>query len=157
MSTRILIVCMGNICRSPMAEGLLRHKIERAGMAERVQLDSAGTGPWHAGHPPDPRAIAVCSEHGIDIAGLRGRQIASGDFAVHDWVLCADRHNLHELQAMAPRTAQPRIALMLAWAGLGATSEIPDPYTGSLADFRSVYTLLNHATELMLARLQLPA
>ncbi|MEO7478373.1 MAG: low molecular weight protein-tyrosine-phosphatase [Lysobacteraceae bacterium] len=157
MSTRILIVCMGNICRSPMAEGLLRHKVEQAGLSARVRLDSAGTGPWHAGKPPDPRAIAVCSEHGIDISDLRGRQINSHDFSVHDWVLCADRRNLHDLQGMAPRSAQPRIALMLAWAGLGAKSEIPDPYTGSPADFERVYALLNHATDRMLARLQLPA
>ena len=157
MTTRILIVCMGNICRSPMAEGLLRHKIERAGLAERVHLDSAGTGPWHADKPPDPRAIAVCREHGIDIRGLRGRQINSNDFAVHDWVLCADRENLRILQTLAPRHARPRIALLLAWAGLGAKAEVPDPYTGSAADFQRVYALLDAATDAALVKLQLPA
>lgn len=157
MSARILIVCMGNICRSPMAEGLLRHKIEQAGLSRRVRLDSAGTGPWHVGRPPDPRAVAVCLEHGIDISGLRGRQITTNDFSVHDWVLCADRQNLRDLQAMAPKHARPRINLLLAWAGLGEKAEVPDPYTGTLKDFHRVYALLNQATDAALARLQLPA
>ena len=157
MSTRILIVCMGNICRSPMAEGLLRYKIEQAGLGASVRLDSAGTGPWHADRPPDPRAIEVCREHGIEIGDLRGRQITTNDFAVHDWILCADRQNLRDLQAIAPRHARPRIDLLLAWAGLGAKAEIPDPYTGTLADFRRVYDLLDKATDGALAKLQLPA
>lgn len=157
MSSRILIVCMGNICRSPMAEGLLQAKIEQAGLAARVRLDSAGTGPWHADRPPDPRAIAVCREHGIEIGHLRGRQVTTNDFAIQDLVLCADRQNLRDLHAMAPRHARPRLHLLLAWAGLGAKAEVPDPYTGSLADFRRVHALLDQATDAMLARLQLPA
>ena len=88
---------------------------------------------------------------------MRGRQITVNDFAVHDWVLCADRQNLRDLQAMAPRHARPRINLLLAWAGLGAKAEIPDPYTGTLADFRRVYALLDQATDAALAKLQLPA
>ena len=157
MSVRILIVCMGNICRSPMAEGLLRHKVEGAGLAARVRLDSAGIGPWHADRPPDPRAVAVCREHGIEIGDLRGRQITTRDFAVHDWVLCADRQNLRDLHAIAPRHARPRIALLLAWAGLGAKAEIPDPYTGTEEDFREVYELLNRATDAVVAKLKVPA
>ena len=157
MSTRILIVCMGNICRSPMAEGLLRHKLDGAGLSQRVRLDSAGIGPWHADRPPDSRAIAVCRENGIEIGDLRGRQITTQDFSVHDWVLCADRQNLRDLHAIAPKHARPRIELLLAWAGLGAKAEIPDPYTGTLEDFRKVYALLDRATDAALEKLKLPA
>jgi protein-tyrosine phosphatase len=157
MSTRILIVCMGNICRSPMAEGLLRHKIDQAGLSKLIRLDSAGIGPWHADRPPDSRAIAVCKENGIEIGDLRGRQITTQDFSVHDWVLCADRQNLRDLHAIAPKLARPRIDLLLAWAGLGAKAEIPDPYTGTLEDFRRVYQLLDRATDAAVAKLKLPA
>ncbi len=157
MSTQILIVCMGNICRSPMAEGLLQHKLKGAGLADRIRVDSAGTGPWHAGKPPDPRAIAVCHEHGIAIDHLSGRQITRHDFSSFDWVLCADRQNLGHLHALAPRLVWPRTALLLAWAGMGAKAEVPDPYTGTIEDFRRVYALLDRATDAMLTRLQLPA
>jgi len=157
MSTRVLVVCLGNICRSPMIEGLLRHKLEAAGLSARVAVASAGLGPWHVGRPPDPMAIAVCREHGIAIEGQRARQVVSQDFATFDWILCADRYNLRQLLAMAPRAAQPRIALVLAWAGLGEKAEVPDPYGGSKTDFRNVYNLLDTATDAMLTRLQLPA
>ncbi|HTD28348.1 MAG TPA: low molecular weight protein-tyrosine-phosphatase [Xanthomonadaceae bacterium] len=157
MNTQILIVCMGNICRSPMAEGLLRHKLAAAGLADRVRVDSAGTGPWHVGKPPDKRAVAVCLEHGIAIGDLSGRQITPDDFTSFDWVLCADRYNLGHLHALAPRPTWPRIALLLAWAGLGARAEVPDPYSGTIEDFRDVFGLLDKATDAMLTRLQLPA
>jgi protein-tyrosine phosphatase len=157
MSTRILIVCMGNICRSPMAEGLLRHKLAAAGLADRVRVDSAGTGPWHVGKPPDQRAVAVCREHGIAIDDLSGRQITPAELELFDWVLCADRYNLGHLHAIAPRNLWPRIVLLLAWAGLGAEAEVPDPYSGTIGDFRRVYALLDKATDAMLTRLKLPA
>jgi protein-tyrosine phosphatase len=157
VSTRILVVCLGNICRSPMIEGLLRHKLEAAGLAARIAVDSAGLGPWHVGRPPDPMAIEVCREQGIAIDGLRGRQVVSGDFATFDWILCADRQNLRQLHAMAPRDAWQRIALVLAWAGMGEKAEVPDPYGGTRKDFRNVYDLLDGATDAMLTRLQLPA
>ena len=154
MNTRILIVCMGNICRSPMAEGLLRHKVEAAGLSLHVRLDSAGTGPWHVGKPPDPRAVAICRENGIEIEDLRARQIHREDFSEFDWILCADRENLRELHALAPRRAWPRVVLLLDWAGLGKKADVPDPYAGSLKDFQRVYALLDKATDAMLTRLQ---
>ena len=94
VQARILVVCLGNICRSPMAEGLLRARIERSRFAGRVELDSAGTGAWHVGHPPDPRAIACVGAAGVDIAGLRGRQVTREDFHHFDWLLCADRQKI---------------------------------------------------------------
>ncbi|HTA65845.1 MAG TPA: low molecular weight protein-tyrosine-phosphatase [Xanthomonadaceae bacterium] len=157
MSTRILIVCLGNICRSPMLEGLLRHKLADAGLARRIVVDSAGLGPWHVGRPPDPRAVQVCLEHGIAIDALRGRQVTSQDFATFDWILCADRQNLRQLHSLAPRAMWQRMSLVLAWAGLGVKAEVPDPYCGTIKDFRNVYDLLDTATDAMLTRLQLPA
>jgi protein-tyrosine phosphatase len=148
---------MGNICRSPMAEGLLRHKLASAGLADMVHVDSAGTGPWHVGKPPDPRAVAVCREHGIAIDDLSGRQITADDFALFDWVLCVDRYNLGHLHALAPRELWPRIALLMVWAGLGGKAEVPDPYSGTIEDFRQVYALLDKATDAMLIRMKLPA
>lgn len=157
MSTRVLVVCMGNICRSPMLEGLLRHKIAGAGLERRVSVDSAGLGPWHVGRAPDPLAIAVCAEHGIAIDGLRARQVTQQDFGGFDWVLCADRENLKNLHALAPRATWPRIGLALAWAGLGAKAQVPDPYGGPIEDFRKVYQLLDKASDAMLTRLRQPA
>lgn len=157
MSQRILIVCMGNICRSPMAEGLLRHKLAIAGISQRVDVDSAGTGPWHVGNPPDPRAVTACAEHGVAIDDLRGRQVSLDDFTQFNLVLCSDRQNLQHLRTLAPREAWPRIGLLLAWAGLGADAEVPDPYAGAIADFRRVYSLLDRATDAILTKLQLPA
>lgn len=157
MTQGILVVCMGNICRSPMAEGLLRKKLASAGMSGDVIVDSAGTGPWHVGRPPDPRAVTACRDHGIAIEGLRGRQVGLDDFTRFSLILCADRHNLRHLRAMAPPEARPRIGLLLEWAGLGADCEVPDPYAGYSADFRQVFALLDRATDAILTRLQLPA
>ncbi len=157
MSTRILVVCMGNICRSPMLEGVLRHKLAAAGLGRKVLVDSAGLGPWHVGQPPDDMAIEVCAVHGIDIEGLRARQVTPQDFGAFDWVLCADRQNLKQLHGLAPRSTWPRISLVLAWAGLGAKAEVPDPYGGDFEDFEQVYRLLDKASDAMVARLLQPA
>lgn len=140
-----------------MIEGLLRHKLEAAGWSGRIEVDSAGLGPWHVGRPPDPMAIEVCRDRGIAIDGQRARQVVSQDFATFDWILCADRQNLRQLQAMAPRAAWPRIALVLAWAGLGEKAEVPDPYGGTKTDFRNVCDLIDRVTDAMLTRLRQPA
>lgn len=157
MSTRILFVCLGNICRSPMLEGVLRHKLAALGWNDRVSVDSAGLGPWYAGEPPEHTAIDVCAARGVAIDDLRARQINVQDFATFDWVLCADRQNLKALHALAPRPVWPRIALVLAWAGLGDRAEVPDPYGGSVREFEKVYALVDKATEAMLAKLRQPA
>lgn len=157
MSTRILFVCLGNICRSPMLEGVMRHKLARAGLADRVAVDSAGLGPWHAGNPPEPEAIDVCAAHGVAIGDLRARQLTQQDFATFDWILCADRANLKALHSLAPRALWPRIALALAWAGQGVKADVPDPYGGREEDFEKVYRLIDKATDGMLDRLRLPA
>lgn len=152
---RLLIVCLGNICRSPMAEGILRARLLSEGLAERVELDSAGTGDWHVGCEPDRRAIETAAERGVDIAGLRGRQFTPEDFERFDWILCADRQNLRDVRALAPDdAARERAALLLEWTGVPDASEIPDPYTGGPEHFQEVWNLLEQAADGVVRRLQ---
>ena len=158
----LLFVCMGNICRSPMAEGVLRHRLVQRGVEDRLRIDSAGTGGWHAGTAPDARAIHVCEEHGIDIRGQRARILCSEDYTRFDLILCADRITLSSVRSRRPVEASAEIALLLDWAGLGAgidspAGDVPDPYNGGVDDFRRVYRLLDSATDGLLTRLQLPA
>ena len=151
---RLLVVCLGNICRSPVAEGVLRARIATSTLAGRVELDSAGTGDWHVGEPPDRRAIANAAGHGIDIGGLSARQLAQADYRRFDWLLCADRANLRDVRARAPDDAHARIALLLDWAGVEDEGEIPDPYTGGASQFEHVYRLLDRAADGAIARLR---
>ena len=158
----LLFVCMGNICRSPMAEGILRHRLVQRGLEDRLKIDSAGTGGWHAGAPPDVRAIRLCDEHGIDIRGQRARILRSEDHTRFDLILCADRSTLSCVRSRRPVGASAEIALLLDWAGLGAgvdspVGDVPDPYDGGVDDFRRVYRLLDSAADGLLTRLQLPA
>jgi protein-tyrosine phosphatase len=152
---KLLLVCLGNICRSPMAEGALRHHLERSPLAGQVQVDSAGTGGWHRGEPPDRRAIACARGHGVDIAGLRARQLRDADFAAFDWILCADAANLRDVRQRAPDAARERIALWLPWAGMEGRREIPDPYTGGSAQFEEVWRLVDEAAARSVTRLSL--
>ncbi|MDQ3495846.1 MAG: low molecular weight phosphotyrosine protein phosphatase [Pseudomonadota bacterium] len=153
---RLLVVCLGNICRSPMAEGALRHRIAEAGLQARVVVDSAGTGDWHAGQPPDARAVATAARHGVDIGALRARQLRAGDFARFDWLLCADRTNLRDVQALAPAAAQAKPVLLLEWAGVAETREVPDPYTEDEPEFERAWALVDSAARGTVARLRRP-
>lgn len=152
--TRLLVVCLGNICRSPMAEGVLRARIEASSLAGQVILDSVGTGNWHAGEPPDSRAIATAARHGVDISGLRARQLSREDYARHDWLLCADHDNLRDVRARGPAEAHSRCALLLEWAGLAADAGVPDPYIAGDAEFEAVWTMLDRAAHGVIARLE---
>lgn len=149
---RLLVVCLGNICRSPVAEGVLRQRIEEACQGHRLVVDSAGTGGWHAGAPPDRRSIANAAVHGVDIAGLRARKLRPADYRDFDWLLCADRDNLADVRERAPDNATARSALLLEWAGLGQGAEVPDPYTGGPEDFERVWTLVDRAARAIVAR-----
>lgn len=150
---KLLIVCLGNICRSPMVEGALRARLAASALAGRVQVDSAGTGGWHAGEPPDRRAIACARGHGVDISGQRARQLTAQDFDAFDWVLCADRANLRDVLRVAPAARRDRIGLLLAWSGLDPDSDVPDPYTGGSEDFEQVWRLVDSAAQAVVARL----
>ena len=134
----ILFVCLGNICRSPLAEGVLRHVVEAAGRGSEFSVDSAGTGGWHVGDPPDRRAIAVARRHGVDIARLRGRKLAEADFIRFDLILAMDKANLRTLHALAPTDMRDRVRLFSAVAA-GTQDDVPDPYYGDARDFEAVY------------------
>ncbi|MGH8353146.1 MAG: low molecular weight protein-tyrosine-phosphatase, partial [Pseudomonas sp.] len=102
---RVLFVCLGNICRSPTAEGVFRHKLREAGLEGRIEVDSAGTGDWHVGKPPDSRTRRAAQRRGYDLSPLRGRQVAAADFARFDLILAMDQRNLQHLQGLRPATA----------------------------------------------------
>ena len=109
----VLMVCLGNICRSPMAEGVLLARLAEAGLAGQVRVDSAATGRSHVGHAPDERAIACAAKHGIDIAAQRARALEIADFDEFDFILCADRTILHDARIRKPRTSHADVELLL--------------------------------------------
>ena len=155
---RVLVVCLGNICRSPMAEGALRARIEAARLGHRITVDSVGTGGWHVGEPPDPRSIATAARHGVDISGLRARKLHARDYRDFDRLLCADLDNLAEVRRRAPdAAAAARASLLLDWAGQGSDAEVPDPYTGGDHDFEQVWALVDDAARAIVDRVATPA
>lgn len=148
----ILFVCLGNICRSPLAEGVFRSVLAERGMADEVLVDSAGMGDWHAGQAPDHRAIAVARANGLDISGQQARAITEEDFRRFDLILGMDRKNIRELNEIAPDAFRDRIHLFLDYAGVGA-KEVPDPYFGDAAGFADTYRLIRAAAEGLADRL----
>ncbi len=146
---RILFVCLGNICRSPLAEGILRH----VSGDFRVDVDSAGTGGWHIGDPPDRRSIAVARSHGIDITGQRGRKIERRDFEAFDLILAMDRSNLANLRALAPPAEGHKLHLFLEYT-LGAARDVPDPYYEGPEGFETVYNMLFEGCSSLAGRLE---
>jgi protein-tyrosine phosphatase len=138
---KVLMVCLGNICRSPTAEAVLRAKLEAAGLAERVVVDSAGTGDWHIGSPPDARSQCHAAKRGYDLSALRGRQVAEADFRRFDLILAMDDNNLADLQRLAPDGTH-RAELRLF-----APIEVPDPYAGGAAGFEQVLDLVETASD----------
>ncbi len=147
-------MCLGNICRSPLAEGAVRRSIVQSALAEEIELDSAGTGDWHAGQAPDPRAIECAQRHGVDISDLRARQLQARDFADFDWLLCADASNVRDVLRLAPAQARDKVVLLLDWAGLEQGGSIPDPYTGDAKHFEQVWGMVDEAAHAIVARLQ---
>jgi len=135
---RVLFVCLGNICRSPLAEGVFRAEAARIGLSEGFTVDSAGTGNWHTGEAPDARAIAVAARNGIDIAGQRARQIDRDDFHAFDLILGMDHKNVQALTRMAAFDNKATIDLFLGHA-TGETRDVADPYFGDEADFDAAY------------------
>ena len=150
---RLLVVCLGNICRSPMAEGVLRARIEASPLNGRVLVDSAGTGDWHVGRPPDDRAIVTAARHGVDIANLRARQFRRVDAGQFDWLLCADHENLSDVRARIAPADHARSALLLEWSGMGEGLDVPDPYFGEMDGFEHSWQLLQQAADGVVARL----
>lgn len=129
----VLFVCLGNICRSPLAEAAFREEVARRGL--EVRIDSAGTGDWHVGHPPDRRAIAVARGHGVDIAGYRARQVARADFLAFGHIVALDAQNLRDLERLRPADATARLSLLLDHVPGREGEAVADPYYGSDESF----------------------
>lgn len=139
---RVLMVCMGNICRSPMAEGVARALARNQGLETLVEFDSAGTHSYHVGEPPDERACQVAAKRGYRIAELRARKVSREDFARFDLLLAADSQNVEALRRLCPEEGMlDKIKLMLDFVGGPGLQEVPDPYYGNLAGFERVLDL----------------
>jgi protein-tyrosine phosphatase len=151
---RILFVCLGNICRSPTAEGVFRHLAAESAPDLRVEVDSAGTSDYHIGAPPDARSQLAANRRGIDLSGLRARQIGPADFARFDLILAMDRQNLRTLQAIRPAGSKAPVKLFLEYAGQPGPAEVPDPYLGDEADFEAVLDLVIEASGRLIALLK---
>ena len=154
MPRRVLFVCLGNICRSPTAAGVFADAVARAGLAARIHVDSAGTGDWHVGRPPDTRAIAAARDRGYDLSGLRARQVRRSDFSRFDWILAMDRANLTALKALRPPAYAGHLGLFLELAPELGIAEVPDPYYGGAPDFVRMLDLIERASEALILHLQ---
>ncbi|QYK42654.1 MAG: low molecular weight phosphotyrosine protein phosphatase [Paracoccaceae bacterium] len=149
MAQRILFVCLGNICRSPTAEGVFRTMAARAGLD--AQADSAGTGGWHRGEPPHPETVATAARRGYDLSSLRARQVVAADFGRFDLIIAMDGQNLRDLARLAPPGA-PEPRLLLPYAPQLSRSDLPDPwYTG---DFEETLDLVEAACAGLIDRLR---
>lgn len=144
---RVLFVCMGNICRSPTAEGIFRELLRREGLEEAVETDSAGTHGYHVGRPPDPRAQEAAARRGVDISDLRARAVDSFDFEAFDYILAMDEANLEWLRTEAPSAAHERIRPLLDYARRHDATEVPDPYYGGRGGFEHVLDLVEDAAQ----------
>jgi len=151
--TGVLFVCMGNICRSPTAEGVFRAMAERAGQARHLRIDSAGTHDYHVGEPPDPRAIDTAFRRGYDLRKLRAREIAPRDYGRFDWIIAMDAHNLKEITHRRPRDFAGHIGLLLDFAPELGIREVPDPYYGGPEGFERILDLIEPASQALLAQI----
>jgi protein-tyrosine phosphatase len=151
---KVLFVCLGNICRSPTAEGVFRHLLAQEAPDLQVEVDSAGTAGYHIGHPPDLRSQRAAHARGIDLSGLRARQVTAEDFLQFDLILAMDRDNLGELEAMRPAGSRARVRLFLDYAPELGRTEVPDPYYGDAGGFEEVLNLCAAASRGLIAALQ---
>jgi len=138
----VLFVCTGNICRSPTAEGIFRDRVEKAGVNDRFIIDSAGTYDGHAGHPPDPRSVATAMKRGVDISGLRARQLKREDYQNFQYLIALDETHHDHMVKHKPDAAWARISLLMHHAEIRAWNDVPDPYYGDQEQFDIAYDLI---------------
>ena len=151
MKTRVLMVCLGNICRSPLAEGILKSKVD----PEKVFVDSAGTGDWHVDSEPDKRSIAIASKNGLDISQQRARQFSKKDFQDFDHIFVMDNSNFKDVIAMAETDEERRkVHLILEEIFPSENVDVPDPYHGGDQGFENVYMMLDEATDELKRKLE---
>ncbi len=152
--TSVLFVCLGNICRSPLAEGVFRHLVEQEGLNERFIIDSAGTGAWHVGDGPDPRSLDVAAAHGVPLDG-KARQVTPDDLRRFDVVVAMDRENLSALERLAEASGgTARLSLLRQFDAAADGDDVPDPYYGGPHGFESVYEMIRAACEGLLSELR---
>jgi protein-tyrosine phosphatase len=144
---RVLMVCMGNICRSPTAEGVLRARLVKAGLEKDIDVDSAGTGAWHTGEAPDSRSQRHAKQRGYDLSKQRARRVVEEDFERFDLLLAMDEDNLADLQRLMPAEARAEVRLFDA-------AEVPDPYHGGAQGFENVLDQIERASDVLIAELQ---
>ena len=151
MKTKVLMVCLGNICRSPLAEGLLKSKVNK----EEVFVDSAGTSNYHIGDAPDPRSVSVAQKYGIDISDQMGRQFKVQDFDTFDHIYVMDNSNYRNVIALARNEKdEKKVSLILEKIFPGDEASVPDPYQGGYQGFENVYNMLNEATDIIAKELK---
>ncbi|WP_175953524.1 low molecular weight protein-tyrosine-phosphatase [Burkholderia sp. BCC0405] len=141
----ICFVCLGNICRSPTTEGVMRHQVDAAALADRIAIDSAGTGDWHVGESPDTRAQAAARGRGYDLSALRARQVSAADFERFDLLLAMDEANLAELRRRCPPQYRDKVRLLMEFAPDSTETEVADPYFGGAQGFERVLDQVERA------------
>ena len=150
---RVLFVCMGNICRSPLAEGHFLHLLEEEGLADRFEIDSAGTGPWHVGEAPDARMRSTARGRGLNLNDLRARQVQRRDLYAYDHVFVMDKTNLHDTLALDPDGDHgTRVRLYREFDPTPETYQVPDPYKGGRKGFENVYDIVERTNRAILDR-----
>ena len=152
--TSVLFVCLGNICRSPLAEGVFRHLVEQEGLADRFDIDSAGTGAWHVGERSDARSTLVAEQHGIELDS-RARQVVLEDFGRFDYIIAMDHDNLRTLQRMSEANGSgAHIELLRMYEPERDGDEVPDPYYGGASGFENVYKMVKRSCRGLLKQLR---
>jgi protein-tyrosine phosphatase len=151
--TSVLFVCLGNICRSPLAEGVFRHLARERGIEDELRIESAGTGAWHVGEPPDPRSIEVARGRGVSLDGQCARQVRPSDLIEFDYVVAMDRQNLRELERLRDEHGGDAVVLLLREHDPEPGDEVPDPYFGGPDGFDRVYDMIHRAAAALLDEL----
>lgn len=151
---KVLFVCLGNICRSPTADGIFRKLVANANMHQHIVVDSAGTGGWHIGKAPDSRTVAAAHNRGYDLSVLRARQVSAADFIEFDYVLAMDKNNLMDLQRLKPSTYKGHLGLFLAFSDQDLHREVPDPYYEEGDAFELVLDLVEDAAQGLLTHIR---
>jgi protein-tyrosine phosphatase len=151
MAIKVLFVCMGNICRSPTAQGVFESLVAEASLLEHIQVDSAGTHAYHIGEPPDTRASEAAMRRGIDLSPQKARRVTAADFAEFDYVLAMDRGNIEDLSALCEPAHLQKLHLFMEYASDLVTEEVPDPYYGGSTGFERVLDLIEEAAQGLLA------
>ncbi|MFL0802622.1 MAG: low molecular weight phosphotyrosine protein phosphatase [Agarilytica sp.] len=152
---RVLFVCLGNICRSPTAQGVFEHIVAREKLSDQVVVDSAGTSGWHIDSAPDARTVQAAESRGYDLRALRGRKAIKQDFELFDFILAMDQENLDALNDLKPNNYSGHLGLFLDFASKASTREVPDPYYGGAQGFDTVLDLIEDASEGLMAHIKI--